>query len=80
MKNYGIKNVCLPGFILTTMVYLPLLNQIKKCILDIWKAHNISFINNNNLIRNDMFSDGLHLLHSGNFLLSNDFMKILIIF
>lgn len=47
------------------MVHLPLLNQVNKCILDISKAHNISFINSDNIIRNDMYTDGLHLLHSG---------------
>ena len=47
------------------MVQLPLLNQVNKCILDISKVHNISFINSDNIIRNDMYTDGLHLLHSG---------------
>ena len=47
------------------MVHLPLLNQVNKCILDISKVHNISFINSDNIIRNDMYTGGLHLLHSG---------------
>ena len=80
LKNYRIKNVCLPGFIFTTTVYLSLLNQIRKCILDICQTQNISFINNNNIIRNDMYNDGLHLLRSGKFFLSNNFMKLLKIF
>ena len=58
LKKYGIKNVCLSGSVFTTRVYLPLLNQVNKCILDICKAHNISFINNDNIIRNDIYSDG----------------------
>ena len=49
--------------------------------LDICKAHNISFINNDNIVRNDIYSNGLHLLHTGKFLLSNNFTEnILIIF
>ena len=75
LKNYGIKNVCLSGLVFTTRVYLPLLNQVNKCVLDICKAHNISFINNDNIIRNDIYSDGLHLLRSGKILLSNNFIE-----
>ena len=75
LKKYGIKNVCLSGLVFTTRVYLPLLNQVNKCVLDICKAHNISFINNDNIIRNDIYSDGLHLLRSGKFLLSNNFIE-----
>ena len=58
LKKYGIKNVCLSGLVFVTRVYLPLLNQVNKCILDICKAHNISFINNDNIIRNNIYSDG----------------------
>ena len=75
LKKYGIKNVCLSGLVFTTRVYLPLLNQVNKCVLDICKAHNISFINNDNIIRNDICSDGLHLLRSNKFLLSNSFIE-----
>ena len=75
LKKYGIKNVCLSGLVFTTRVYLPLLNQVNKCVLDICKAHNISFINNDNIIRNDIYSDGLHLLRSGKFFLSNNFIE-----
>ena len=75
LKKYGIKNLCLPGLVFTTRVYLPLLNQVNKCVLDICKAYNISFINNDNIIRNDIYSDGLHLLHSGKILLSNNFIE-----
>ena len=56
--------------------------KLKKCgiknmfiWLDICKAHNISFINNDNIIRNDIYSDGLHLLRSGKILLSNNFIE-----
>ena len=69
LKKYRIKNVCLSGLVFTARIYLPLLNQVNKCVLDIFKAHNISFINNDNIIRNDIYSDGLHLLCSGKFLL-----------
>ena len=75
LKKYGIKNVCLSGLVFTTRIYLPLLNQVNKCVLDICKAHNISFINNDNIIRNDICSDGLHLLRSNKFLLSNSFIE-----
>ena len=75
LKKYEIKNVCLSGLVFTTRVYLPLLNQVNKCVLDICKAHNISFINNDNIIRNDICSDGLHLLRSNKFLLSNSFIE-----
>ena len=75
LKKYGIKNVCLSGLVFTTRIYLPLVNQVNKCVLDICKAHNISFINNDNIIRNDIYSDGLHLLRSGKFLLSNNFIE-----
>ena len=75
LKKYGIKNVCLSGLVFTTRVYLPLLNQVNKRVLDICKAHNISFINNDNIIRNDICSDGLHLLRSNKFLLSNSFIE-----
>ena len=74
LKKYEIKNVCLSGLVFTTRVYLPLLNQVNKRVLDICKAHNISFINNDNIIRNDICSDGLHLLRSNKFLLSNSFI------
>ena len=75
LKKYGIKNVCLSGLVFTTRVYLPLLNQVNKRVLDICKAHNISFINNDNIIRNNICSDGLHLLRSNKFLLSNSFIE-----
>ena len=75
LKKYGIENVCLSDLVFTTRVYLPLLNQVNKCVLDICKARNISFINNDNIIRNDIYSDGLHLLRSGKFLLSNNFIE-----
>ena len=75
LKKYEIKNVCLSGLVFTTRVYLPLLNQVNKRVLDICKAHNISFINNDNIIRNDICSDGLHLLRSNKFLLSNSFIE-----
>ena len=75
LKKYGVKNLCLSGLVFTTRVYLPLLNQVNKCVLDICKAHNISFINNDNIIRNDICSDGLHLLRSNKFLLSNSFIE-----
>ena len=54
LKKYGIKNVCLSGLVFKTRVYLPLSNQVNKFILDICKAHNILFINNDNIIRNDI--------------------------
>ena len=73
LKKYGIKNVCLSSLVFKTRVYLPLSNQVNKCILDICKAHNISFINNDNI--NDIYSDGLHLLLSDKFLLSNNFIE-----
>ena len=75
LKKYEIKNVCLSGLVFTTRVYLPLLNQVNKRVSDICKAHNISFINNDNIIRNDICSDGLHLLRSNKFLLSNSFIE-----
>ena len=75
LEKYGIENVCLSDLVFTARVYLPLLNQVNKCVLDICKAHNISFINNDNIIRNDIYSDGLHLLRSGKFLLSNNFIE-----
>ena len=71
LKKYGIKNLCLSGLVFTTRVYLPLLNQVNKCVLDICKAHNISFINNDNIIRNDIYNDGLHLLRPGKSLSKN---------
>ena len=80
LKKSGIKNVCLSGLVFTTSVYLPLLNQVNKCILDICKAQNISFINNDNIIRNDMYRDRLHLLCSGKFFLSNNFIENINIF
>ena len=46
----------------------------------ICKAHNISFINNDSIIRTDMYSGGLHVLHSGNFYCQIFLLKILIIF
>ena len=36
-----------------------------------FQTHNISFINNKNIIKNGMYSDGLHLLRSRKRLLSN---------
>ena len=54
LKKYGSKNVCLSGLVFTTRVYLPLLNQVNKCALDICKAHNVSFINNGNIIKIDI--------------------------
>ena len=80
LKKYGIKNVCQFGLVFRTRVYLPLLNQVNKCILVICKAHNIWFINNDSIIRTDMYSGGLHLLHSGNFYCQIFLLKILIIF
>ena len=71
LKKYGIENVCLSDLVFTTRVYLPLLNQVNKCVLDICKAHNISFINNDNIIRNDIYNDGLHLLRPGKSLSKN---------
>ena len=53
LKKYGVKNVCLSDLVFATRVYLPLLIQVKKCVLDICKARNISFINSDNIIRND---------------------------
>ena len=41
LKKYEIKNVCLSGLVFTTRVYLPLLNQVNKCALDICKVHHI---------------------------------------
>ena len=67
IEKYGIKNVCLSGLVFTTRVHLPLLNQVNKFILDICKEHNISFINNGNIFRNDMYSEGSHLLIQVNF-------------
>ena len=75
LKKYGIKNVCLSGLVFTTKVHLSLLNQVNKCVLDICKAHNISFINNDNIIRNDIYSDRLNLLRSNKFLLPNNFIE-----
>ena len=75
LKKYGVKNVCLSDLVFTTRVYLPLLNQVNKCVLNICKAHNISFINSDNIIRNDTYSDGLHLPRSDKFLLSNNFIE-----
>ena len=75
LKKYGIKNVCLSVLVFKTRVYLPLSNQVNKFILDICKAHNILFINNDTIIRNDIYSDGLHLLLSDKFLLSNSFIE-----
>ena len=57
-----------------TRVYFPLLSQLKKCIR-YCKVHNILFINNDNIIRNNVYSNGLHLLHSGKFLLPNNFIE-----
>ena len=48
---------------------------MSECILDICKARNISFINYGNTIRNDMYREGLHLLRSGKFLLSNNVIE-----
>ena len=80
LKKYEIKNVFLSGLVFTTRIYLPLLNQVNKSILDICNSHNISLINNDNIIRNDMYNDGLHLLRSGKFLLSNNFIQNIMIF
>ena len=74
LKKYRIRNVCLSGLVFTTRLHLPLLNETNKCILDICKAH-ISFINNYKIIRNDLYSDRLHLLRSAKFLLSNNFIE-----
>ena len=74
LKNYGIKNVCLSDLVFRTRVYLPLLNQVNKYILDICKVNIIPFFNNDNIIRNAMYSDKLNLLHSGKFL-SNNFSE-----
>ena len=75
LRKYGIINVCLSGLVFTTRIYLPLLNQVNKCVLDIREAHNISFVNNDNIIRNDIYNDELHLLRSGKFLLPNNFIE-----
>ena len=58
-----------------TRVHLTLLDQVNKCILDICKAHNTSFINNDNIIRNDIYCDRIHLPCSGKLLLSNNFIE-----
>ena len=70
LENYGIKNVCLSGLVFTTRVHLSFLNQVNKCMLDICKAHNISLLE---MICTTM--DWLHLLRSGKFLLSNNFIE-----
>ena len=74
LKNYRIKNVCLSDLVFRTRVYLPLLSQVNKYILDVCKVNIIPFINNDNIIRNAMCSDKLNLLHSGKFL-SNNFSE-----
>ena len=39
----------------TASIILPLSNLVNKYILDICKAHNISIINNDNIIRNGIY-------------------------
>ena len=75
LKKYRIRNVCLSGLVFTTRLHLPLLNETNKCILDICKAHNISFFNIYKIIRNGLYSGRLHLLRSAKFLLSNNFIE-----
>ena len=67
--------MCISGLVVTTRVHLLLLNQVNKCILDIPKAHNVPFINNDNISKSDMYKDGLYLLHSSKPLLSNNFIE-----
>ena len=74
LKKCGIKSVYLSGLVLTARVHLPLLNQVNKCMF-ICKAYNISFINDDNVIKNDIYGDGLYLLRSGKFLLLNNFIE-----
>ena len=45
-KIWNQKRMSIWFSLITTRVHLLLSNQVNKCILNICKAHNISFINN----------------------------------
>ena len=71
LRTYGIRNI-ISSLVFNTRLNLNLLNKVNKQILRI--CNDYWYINNDNVIRNDILKDGLLLSHSSRPLLSKNFV------
>ena len=63
--NYGISNIFISGLTFTQRISKVSLEKVNDILLGICKSRNLVYINNENILQKDLFTDGLHLINSG---------------
>ena len=76
-REYGVKNIFLSGITYSTKVNINLIRKLNGQIECYCKELNFEYINNENIRRQDLWKDGIHLLNCGIIIIANNFIDIL---
>ena len=74
-KSYGVKHVFLSGLLYTSKVKENLLVHINRMIKELCTSDGYECIDNDNIPRDMLYKDGLHLLDKGKYFLSRSFIE-----
>ena len=72
-KSYGVKHVFVSGLLHTSKIKENLLVDINRMIKELCMSDGSEYIDNDNIPRDMLYKDGLHLLDKGKYFLSQRF-------
>ena len=74
-KSYGVKHVFLSVLLYTSKITENLLVDINRMIKELYMSDGYEYINNDNIPRDMLYEDSLHLLDKGKYFLSRNFIE-----
>ena len=73
-KTYGIKNIFISGLAVNNGLHSDLINTINNALKLDCIEYGLNFIENSNILPDNLWQDGLHLNNSGKVKLLNNFL------
>ena len=74
-KSYDIKHVFVSGLLYTLKIKEHWLVDINRMIKELCMSNRYDYIDNDNIPRDMLYQDGLHLLDKGTYFLSRNFIE-----
>ena len=76
-KNFGVKQIIIPGLTFTTWLKASFIYQLNKSIKELCQKHGYSFIDNSNVSSENFWQNGLHSNNSGKGILLKNYSHFL---
>ena len=76
-KNYGVKEVSILSVTCTSLLTSDLMNDMKNALRNNCQTFGYPFFDNDNIIKEKLWKNGLHLTNSDKSIITNNFLQSL---